>query len=138
MAHSNQSSDVTQMLSRWSGGDPEALCDLMPLVYEELRRLAAGHIARERQGYTLQPTALVHEAYLRMVRQKNVSFESRLKFYGAAAQMMRRVLCDRARSRKAQKRGGGAVHDSADIEAAAIPAFITGQNDETVDIEKLR
>ena len=131
------SSDVTQLLSRWSGGDADALRDLMPLVYDELRRLAAGHIARERAGCTLQPTALVHEAYLRMVRQKSVSFESRLKFYGAAAQMMRRVLCDRARQRKAAKRGGGAPHDSADIEAAAIPALITGQNEEAVDLERL-
>jgi RNA polymerase sigma-70 factor, ECF subfamily len=130
-------SDVTLLLHRWSKGDREALREMMPLVYDELRRLAASHIGRERQGYTLQPTALVHEAYLRMVRQKSVSFESRIRFFGAAAQMMRRVLCDRARYRNAKKRGSGAPHESADVEAAATPVYVAGYEDETVDLEKL-
>lgn len=129
--------EVTQLLHRWSGGDRHALDELMPLVYQELRQLAASHIAREPSGHTLQPTALVHEAYLRLVRQNSVSFESRLKFYGAAAQMMRRVLCDNARNRKAQKRGGGAPHETLDIERAAMPAVTTGQDADVVDLDKL-
>lgn len=106
--------DVTALLHRWSAGDHEAFEELLPLVYGQLRRLAAAHVSGERQGYTLQPTALVHEAYLRMVQQRSVSFDSRLRFYGAAAQTMRRVLCDRARRRKAAKRGGGAEHSPID------------------------
>jgi len=136
-AKDDSKGDVTQLLNRWSGGDRDALGELMPLVYDELRRLAASQMARERSGQTLQPTALVHEAYLRMIRQAGVSFETRLKFYGAAAQMMRRVLCDRARRRKAQKRGGGAAHESDGIEAASVPSAILSEHDGTVDLERL-
>jgi RNA polymerase sigma factor (TIGR02999 family) len=135
--NANDPTDVTQLLLRWSRGDDAALQDLMPLVYEELRRLAASHIAHEHQDCTLQPTALVHEAYLRMVRQRNVSFESRLKFYGAAAKIMRRVLCDRARMRNAQKRGGGVVPGTPGADAVEIPAPIEGHAHEVVDLEKL-
>jgi len=130
-------SDVTLLLHRWTEGDPSALEEMMPLVYDELRRLAAWHVARERQGTTLQPTALVHEAYLRMVRTKSVNFDSRVRFFAAAAQMMRRVLCDRARQRKAQKRGSGAPHDSVDVEAAAAPLFVDCNKDEAVDLDRL-
>jgi RNA polymerase sigma factor (TIGR02999 family) len=96
---------VTALLKDWSGGDGHALERLIPLVYSELRRLAASYLRRERADHTLQPTALVHEAYLRLVDQKRVDWQSRAHFFGIAAQMMRRVLVDHARRRQAAKRG---------------------------------
>ena len=99
--------DVTRMLIDWRNGDQAALENLMPLVYTELHRLAASHLRRQRPGHTLQPTALVHEAYLRLVDEKNIDWQSRAHFYGMAAQMMRSILVDYARSRGAIKRGGG-------------------------------
>jgi RNA polymerase sigma-70 factor (ECF subfamily) len=87
-------------------GDHDALDALLPLVYAELRRLAAGYLRRERHGHTLQPTALVHEAYLRMIDQTQVRWQNRAHFFGVAAQMMRRILVDHARSQQAEKRGG--------------------------------
>ena len=99
------STDVTAILQEWRQGSPEALERLMEIVYAELRRLAAQYLSRERSGHTLQPTALVHEAYVRLVDQR-VPWESRAHFFGVAAQMMRRVLVDHARSRRAEKRGG--------------------------------
>lgn len=96
--------DITRLLARWSDGDPKALAELMPLVYAELRRLAVAQMRRERPDHTLQPTALVHEAYLRLAGHR-AGFRSRVHFYGAAAQAMRRILVDHARSRSAQKRG---------------------------------
>jgi len=96
--------DITRLLTRWSDGDPKALADLMPLVYTELRRLAASQMRRERSDHTLQPTALVHEAYLRLAGHR-AGFRSRIHFYGAAAQAMRRILVDHARGRRAIKRG---------------------------------
>src|SRR5256885_4723041 len=107
MTNSSSGDDVTGLLRRWSDGDSQALASLMPLVYEELRRLAARYLRSERQGHTLQPTALVHEAYLRMVGQKNVVWQNRAHFFGIAAQMMRRVLVDHARRKKAAKREAG-------------------------------
>ena len=98
--------DVTQILKDWSGGDAAAPEKLMPLVYEELRRLARNYIARERADHTLQATALVHEAYLRMVDEKRVSWQNRAHFYGMAARLMRRILVDHARAHNAAKRGG--------------------------------
>ncbi|HLO00212.1 MAG TPA: sigma-70 family RNA polymerase sigma factor [Pyrinomonadaceae bacterium] len=97
---------ITQLLIRWNKGDQTALEKLMPLVYEELRRLAGNYIRRERQGHTLQPTALVNEAYLRLVDQHNEHWHNRAQFYGIAAQLMRRILVDHARSKHAEKRGG--------------------------------
>ncbi|HUE83410.1 MAG TPA: sigma-70 family RNA polymerase sigma factor [Pyrinomonadaceae bacterium] len=97
---------VTQLLLKWNAGDPAALERLMPLVYDELRRLANNYLRRERQGHTLQPTALVNEAYLRLVDQKNAKWQNRAQFYGIAAQLMRRILVDHARLRHAEKRGG--------------------------------
>jgi RNA polymerase sigma factor (TIGR02999 family) len=97
---------VTQLLIDWSKGDQAALDRLMPLVYSELRRLAANYLRRERQGHTLQPTALVNEAYLRLVDQKNAKWQNRAQFFGISAQLMRRILVDHARQRKAAKRGG--------------------------------
>ena len=106
--------EVTRILHDWSGGDPAAPERLMPLVYDELRRLARTFLARERGGHTLQPTALVHEAYVRLVDQTRVNWQNRAHFYGIASSMMRRVLIDHARAHVAEKRGGAAVRLSID------------------------
>jgi RNA polymerase sigma factor (TIGR02999 family) len=98
--------DITQLLLQWRGGDESALDRLMPLVYEELRRLARQCMRRERVGHTLQTTALVNEAYLRMVNSSQVEWHDRAHFFAIAAQLMRRVLVDEARKRHYQKRGG--------------------------------
>jgi len=98
--------NVTQLLMKWSEGDETALEQLMPLVYSELRRLASNYLRRERQNHTLQPTALVNEAYLKLVDQRKPRWQNRAQFYGVAAQMMRRILVDHARQNKAVKRGG--------------------------------
>jgi len=102
--------DVTQLLIRWADGDREALHDLTPLVYKELRQLAAAYLRKEQQGHTLQPTALVHEAYLRLVDQKTPNFQNRSHFFGVAARLMRQILVDHARRRNAAKRAAIAVH----------------------------
>ena len=96
---------VTQLLVKWGEGDAASLEKLMPLVYEELRRLASNYLRRERQNHTLQPTALVNEAYLKLVDQKNAHWQNRAQFYGVAAQLMRRILVDHARQHHAEKRG---------------------------------
>jgi RNA polymerase sigma-70 factor, ECF subfamily len=101
--------DVTQLLVQWANGDIQALDDLTPLVYKELRRRAASHLRRERKSHTLQPTALVHEAYLRLVDQNNPNWQNRSHFYGVASQLMRRILVDHARKRQADKRAGQRV-----------------------------
>ena len=98
--------DVTQLLVAWSQGDEQALEQLMPLVYQELRRLAKRYMAREYPGQTLQATALVHEAYLRLIEQRLMNWQNRAHFYAISAQMMRRILVDRARARHYEKRGG--------------------------------
>ena len=102
--------DVTQILSRIESGDPSAAEQLLPLVYEELRRLASHRLAQEKPGQTLQPTALVHEAYLRLVRpadQNSQRWDGRGHFFAAAAEAMRRILVDHARRKSAVKHGGG-------------------------------
>lgn len=109
--------DVTQLLSQWTDGDPRALDALLPLVYDELRRLARSYLQRERSDHTLQSTALVHEAYLRLVDQ-NVSWQNRAHFFGIAAQMMRRILVDHARGRNSAKRGEGVCKVTLDEEIA--------------------
>ena len=98
---------VSKLLSDWNKGDPQAREELMPLVYNELRKLAAAHLRRERDDHTLQPTALVHEVYLRLLDQRNVQWQDKTHFFGVAAQMMRRILVDHARGHVADKRGGG-------------------------------
>lgn len=98
--------DVTAILLSWSDGDREAPARLMPLVYTELRRLARDYLRHERPDHTLQPTALVNEAYLRIVDQTRVSWQNRAQFFGLAAQLMRHILVDHARTRMAAKRGG--------------------------------
>lgn len=97
---------ISQLLINWGNGDTAALDELMPMVYNELRRLAGRYLRRERSDHTLQPTALVHEAYLRLVEQRGVRWQNRAHFFGVAAQMMRRILVDHARARRRTKRGG--------------------------------
>ena len=104
-----QPQDITEILRSWSGGDPEASERLFALVYDELRRLARSYLKREGSGHTLQPTALVNEAYLRLVDQTRVDWQNRSHFYGIAAQMMRRILIDYARAHATGKRGGVAL-----------------------------
>ena len=104
--------NVTQLLVSWGNGNKEALDKLLPLVYDELRRQAARYLRRERAGHTLQTTALIHEAYLRLVDQKNVHWQNRAHFFGLAAQLMRRILVDHARTKKRAKRGGSDVRVS--------------------------
>lgn len=106
------SQNVTQLLIGWGKGDKEALDALLPLVYEELRKQAAGYLRRERVGHTLQTTALIHEAYLKLVDQKNVHWQNRAHFFGIAAQLMRRILVDHARTKKRAKRGGSDIRVS--------------------------
>ena len=101
------SGDVTRLLQSWSGGDKKALGELVPFVYRELRGLAAAYIRRERPDHTLQPTALVHEAYLRMVDQTQVQSDSRAQFFAIAANLMRQILVNHAKHHRAAKRGGG-------------------------------
>jgi RNA polymerase sigma factor (TIGR02999 family) len=101
-----RSPDVTALLKAWGKGDLDARDEVMLLVYGELRRRAQGYLRRERQGHTLEPTALVHEAYLRLVKQDRIAWTNRAQFYGVAAQMMRRILVDQARARRMAKRSG--------------------------------
>ncbi len=103
-----ESDEVTLLLAAWHDGDPEALSRLMPLVYSELRRLAARSLDGERRDHTLQPTALVHEAYLRLAGGAVPRWHDRVHFFAVAAQVMRRLLVDHARARRTDKRGGGA------------------------------
>jgi RNA polymerase sigma factor (TIGR02999 family) len=111
------SENVTALLGRWSRGDSDALDRLMPIIYAECRRIAARQLALERADHTLDPTALVHELYLRLVDQRRSSWENRAQFFGVAARLMRRVLVDHARARHAEKRGGDAVFVSLDAAA---------------------
>ena len=118
----------TELLIAWSGGDKTAREQILPLVYDELRRLAAGYLRRERPSHTLQPTALVHEAYLRLIDQHRVDWSNRAQFIGLAAVMMRRVLANHARDRIADKRGGGAEH---------VPLTLSGADIGTPEIDFL-
>ena len=104
--------EVSQLLRAWSSGDEAALQRLIPLVYEELHRIARRYMGREREGHTLQTSALVNEAYLRLVDWKNVEWQNRAHFFAVSAQMMRRILVDFARDRRYLKRGGGALQVS--------------------------
>ncbi len=101
------SKQVSELLANWNKGDLEAREALMPLVYDELRKLAASQLRRERNDHTLQPTALVHEVYLRLAEQKNVHWQDKSHFFGVTAQLMRRILVDHARGHLADKRGSG-------------------------------
>jgi RNA polymerase sigma-70 factor, ECF subfamily len=123
---------VTQLLARWREGDRGALDELMQLVYEELRRMADRYMRDERRGHTLQTSALVNEAYLRLVGHEDIQWQNRAHFFGVAAQAMRRVLVDHARRRGGQKRGGGARKVSLDEAAEAA----SGQGAEIVALDE--
>ena len=110
----SQPKEVTQLLIQLTEGNRTVLDELLPLIYSELRSLAANYLRRERSGHTLQPTALVHKAYMRMVDQTRVQWQNRAHFFGVAAQMMRRILVDHARANAAEKRGGDAQKFSLD------------------------
>lgn len=120
--------DVTLLLSRWCSGDRGALDSLTPLVYEELRQIAEHYLSRERSNHTLAPTALVHEAWMRLVRQDQSSFPNRKHFYGLAARIMRNILVDHARNLQTSKRGGGlppiAFSDAIVVEAGHASEFL--------------
>jgi len=111
---------ATRLLIDWSNGDREAAAGLMPLVYDELRGLARGYLQRERPDHTLQATALVHEAYLRLVDQKTTTWRNRAHFFGVAAQLMRRILVDHARRHRRKKRGG--AWDKVEFDEALAPS----------------
>jgi RNA polymerase sigma factor (TIGR02999 family) len=120
-APANTSQDITQMLREWSDGKREALAELMPLVYDELRRQAANYLRRERPDHTLQTTALIHEAYLKLIDQRDVDWQSRAHFFAISAQAMRRILVDYARTKHREKRGGDAFKLPLE-EAALMPS----------------
>jgi RNA polymerase sigma factor (TIGR02999 family) len=132
--------EVTRLLLEWSGGDQAALEALWPLVYEELRAMAARHLLGERHAHTLQRTALVHEAFLRLIDQNQVDWQGRAQFFGLASQMMRRVLVDHARRRLAQKRGGAVQRVSleeggvAGDDGAALPDALAVTGHPGVDL----
>lgn len=119
--HMQTSGEVTRLLQDWSEGRRDALDKLLPLVYDELRRLAHSYLTRERPGHTLQTTALVHEAYLKLIDQRSVNWQNHGQFFAISAQAMRRILIDSARRRTSRKRGSGGPKVSLD-EAATISA----------------
>jgi RNA polymerase sigma factor (TIGR02999 family) len=124
--------EVTQLLDAAAAGDRRAAADLLPLVYDELRKLAAARMAAENPGQTLQPTALVHEAYLRLIGPgEEIRFDNRGHFFAAAAEAMRRILVEAARRKKADKRGGGRNR----VDAATIEIAATEQDDDLVAID---
>jgi RNA polymerase sigma-70 factor, ECF subfamily len=109
---SSNPDEITQLLLAWNQGDQRARDGLMPLIYDELRGLARGYLRRERPNHTLQPTALVHEAFLRLIDQSQVNWQNRAHFFGIAARLMRQILINHAETRQAAKRGGSAEHVS--------------------------
>ena len=113
------SEDLTALLHRWSQGDAAALQRLLPLVYDECRRIAERQLRGERRDHTLSPTALVHELYLRLIDQHHASWQNRAQFYGVAGQLMRRILVDHARARHTRKRGGSRTFVSLDAASDA-------------------
>lgn len=138
--------DVTALLEAWSEGDVEARDRLMPLVYAELRRRAAARLRRERSGHTLEPTALVHEAYLRLVGQQRATWRSRGQFLAVASEMMRRILVDRARARKMAKRSGRwarvtlveALAQGSPVEVDALDLHVALEELSALDARKAR
>ncbi len=125
------SKNITETLREWSGGKPEALEALLPLVYDELHRQAARFLRRERIGHTLQTTALINEAYLKLIDQKAVSWQNRLHFFGIAGQAMRRILVDYAKSRHREKRGG----EDENLPLEAVSLAVSGEKG--IDLEAL-
>lgn len=127
MVSSLSRNEVTQVLLDWKGDESRAAERLMPLVYDELRRLAAGYLRRERSDHTLQATGLVHEAYLRLVDQQNLTWRDRAHFFAVCAQVMRRILVDHARNHRRAKRGAG--REKLELNEALVPA-----EERTVDL----
>jgi len=137
---SEDSMPVTRLLQRWQEGEKGALEEITPLVYQELRRIAASHLRRERSGHTLQPTELLNEAFLHLVRQQDQTWQNRAHFYGVAAHLMRHILVDHARAKNSGKRGGGVQKvalDEAVSEAASRPAQLIALDDALSELEKL-
>lgn len=126
------SGEVTGLLLDWSDGDEQALERLMPIVYAELHRIAGRHLRNERSEHTLQTTALVNEAYMRLIQQSRVKWHNRAHFFRIAAQMMRRVLVDYARKHQSAKRGGGQRAASVDVDAIQLSA---GKSEEVVAVD---
>ena len=136
----SERSQITQMLVDWSSGDQAALDRLTPLVHGELHRLAHHYMNRERGGHTLQTSALVNEAFLRLVDQRSVKWNNRAHFFAIAAQMMRRILVDYARSHLYAKRGGGAIHvslDHAELVSNQPSADVTALDEALTKLESL-
>jgi len=115
------STGITELLAAWRQGDQAALTQLMPVVYQELRKIADGYLRRESHNHTLQPTALIHEAYLRLIDQSLPQWQNRAHFFGVAAQLMRQILVEHARAQLAQKRGGGALQVELDDALSYVP-----------------
>ena len=130
-----QTHQITQMLQAWSNGDQAALDALMPIVYEELHKQAARYLRRERADHTLQTTALIHETYLKLIDQREVNWENRNHFFAIAANLMRRILVDHARSKKREKRGGAAADLPLD-EAALVVSADSGQNIDLIALDE--
>lgn len=128
----HQNADITQLLVDVSQGRREATDELLPLVYDELRRLASYHLQAERQGHTLNATALVHEAYIKLIDQSRVEWQSRSHFFAIASMAMRRILVNYAKMRKREKRGGGAPHSSLD---EAVGVMSEERAEEIVDLD---
>lgn len=124
--------DVTRILHSIQHGDPKAADELLPLVYGELRKLAAARMAQESPGQTLQPTALVHEAWMRLVGDTNPQFDGRGHFFAAAAEAMRRILIDNARRKKAQRHGGGREH----VDISGLELAATAKEDELLAVSE--
>jgi len=132
--------DITGLLVAWKDGDDEALDELIPIVYSELRRLARYQLRGERAGHSLQPTALTHEAFLRLFGTRRVSWQNRVHFFSVAAQSMRRVLVEHARKRSATKRGGGATRitlDDAKTPGETVDLDVLALNEALTELEKI-
>ena len=125
---------ITQLLRRWAAGDTHALNELAPLVYDELRRLAARHLHHERDGHTLAPSGLVHEAYMRLSTDGAMHFQSRAQFFGLASRLMRHVLIDHARSRSAAKRGSGQALPFDELSDSALASLDHAAHAPTLDL----
>lgn len=123
---------ITELLSARKGGNRDALDELFPLIYDELKRVAVNKLKNERAGHTLQPTALVHEAYMRLIEQESVDWQNRIQFFGLAAEMMRRILTNYAVSRNAEKRGG--PHLKIELDEAVI--FATGRGVDLIALDE--
>ncbi len=122
---------ITQLLNSYIDGDKAVLDEMLPLVYDELRRIASHYMARENSGHTLQPTALVHEAYMRLVSQRSANWRNRSQFYGLAANMMRRILVNHAVAKKAEKRGAGGK-----VPIDEVTLFFDEQNLDLLDLDE--